>query len=127
MTKVLVTGSRNWTDWELVYTELGALFSLSPGEFMVIHGGCPSGADAHADDWYVKMYECGMPVQRKVFPVTSLVWQQYGKVAGPMRNSEMVKFGADVCLAFIKDKSRGASDCASKAENAGIRTVRFKA
>jgi len=47
-------------------------------------------------------------------------WDKYGKLAGPIRNSQMVALGADVCLAFIYNESKGASHTAVSAARAGI-------
>jgi len=38
----------------------------------------------------------------------------------------MVRLGAQLCLAFIKDNSHGASHCSDLAEKAGIDIVKFE-
>lgn len=120
--RILITGSRDWDDpvtiHRAIFRELYE--TKTPGyEAVLIHGACPTGADALADVYGTRI---GMHVIRH--PAD---WEQYGKRAGFLRNAEMVEGGADVCLAFIKNKSRGASMTAQLAENAGIETKRFTA
>ena len=113
--RILVTGSRDWTDEQRIFEAL-LLYSGGRGTILV-HGACPTGADAIADriasDW---------PWEIERYPAD---WNKYGKRAGFIRNKEMVDLGADICLAFIKNNSKGASMTATIAERAGIRTVRF--
>jgi hypothetical protein len=117
--RILVTGSRTWTDspalmgaimYELLYVD---------EPVTIVHGACPKGADVMADE-FANLAQTH--VERH--PAD---WDQYGKSAGFVRNAEMVALGADVCLAFIKDESKGASMTADLAEKAGIRTVRYLA
>lgn len=127
--RVLVTGSRDWSDEQAVRDALRAVASgVASQHVTVVHGHCPTGADAHAD-MAARIF--GMQVERH--PAD---WSR-GRKAGPERNAAMVGLGADVCLAFIgpctsprcnrsdAHDSHGATGCASLAEAAGIRTIRY--
>jgi len=48
--RVLVTGSRTWTDEQAIRTALASVIRLhGPERVTVVHGACPRGADALAD------------------------------------------------------------------------------
>lgn len=118
--RILVTGSRTWTDEKAIratFAEIAALHG--PENMTIIHGACPKGADALADE--IARAWTGMTVERH--PAD---WNGYGRRAGFIRNAEMVNLGADICLAFIHDGSRGATHTADLAEKAGITTKRWE-
>lgn len=118
--RILVTGSRTWTDVDTISEALNETWWIAPPDdpFIIVHGHCPLGADSIADNyarysrWTVERHPAD--------------WEQWGKRAGFLRNIEMVEAGADICLAFIKDNSRGATHCADAAERAGIPTRRYR-
>ena len=119
--RILVTGSRAWDDKEAILVHLG--MTIVHGKrlgrhVVIVHGACSSGADKIADEIARKR---GIDVEPH--PAD---WGRFGKSAGPRRNAEMVTLGADLCLAFIRDGSKGASNCADLAERAGIETRRFE-
>ncbi|MEU1273031.1 DUF2493 domain-containing protein [Streptomyces sp. NPDC005799] len=120
--RILITGSRTWDDRDTIWRELGNTVAPIPvdREITVVHGHCPRGADAMADEWARKY---GATVERH--PAN---WRPGGvldRAAGFRRNAEMVALGADICLAFIKDRSRGASHAAGLAAGAGIPVRRW--
>lgn len=115
--RILVTGSRNWDDEEAIYDALMEV-RYTPGERVtLVHGGA-SGADEIAARLARDM---GFHVE-----VHNAEWKRYGNGAGPIRNLHMVSLGADICLAFIKNKSSGASHCSNAARKAGIPTVIYE-
>lgn len=112
--RILVTGSRTWDDFRAIFD---ALAPYNYGRITLVHGDCPRGADAMAS---AAARAFGWEIERH--PAD---WRNLGKPAGFIRNAAMVDLGADVCLAFIRDGSPGASHCAHLAEQAGIPVRRF--
>jgi hypothetical protein len=115
--RILVTGSRDWDDEAGVRAALTEVTAGRPGPHVVVHGACPTGGDNLADRVAA---ELGLTVERH--PAR---WRRYGRYAGYRRNAEMVALGAEVCLAFIRDASPGASMTARLAEEARIPVRRY--
>lgn len=112
--RILITGSRDWTDATTIHMAIFHAFwgtGFPSDQITVVHGGA-RGADSLAGERAKSM---GLNVE-----VHRADWNRHGRRAGYLRNAEMVGAGADVCLAFIKDESRGATMCANLAEKAGI-------
>lgn len=118
--RILVTSSRTWDREDVIW---GALDHLAAGALeagfdrvVVVHGACDRGGDEQADRWYrAKRGEMPLGVERH-----PAKWDLLKRRAGYLRNIEMVRAGADVCLAAIRDQSKGATMCAELAERSGI-------
>jgi hypothetical protein len=121
VSRILVTGSREWSDWGVIESALRWAYLTCISEPIayttVVHGHCPTGADACADLIAPMM---GFNVERH--PAD---WKRYGKPAGHIRNAEMVDLGADICIAFPLGESPGTRGCMRLAEKAGIRVEVF--
>lgn len=119
--RLLVTGSRNWADrdviddalwdWLIDHGYTAKTVSQMPAPVLVV-GACPSGADKIAEDLW---RERGFPVERHVAD-----WRRHGRSAGPKRNAAMVASGVDACLAFPLGESRGTRGCMEMARQAGV-------
>lgn len=117
--RILVAGSRTWTDRDRIRAELISIRPPWDGSEppTVVHGAAV-GADIMAATiaagmgWHVEAHHAH--------------WDHYGRRAGAMRNKAMVARGADICIVFIKDGSRGATMLAELAEKAGIPTKRIE-
>lgn len=107
MRHVMVTGSRDWTDAEVIDRELSAIAMIG----MVIHG-CATGADTLAAEWAAKH---GRP------PVgIPALWDYYGRSAGPIRNGWLLDLKPDIVIAFPLPSSRGTWDAVEQAGGRGI-------
>lgn len=121
--RILITGSRDWDNPAVIYNALCEQYHCWEHEdcgdpYTVVSGACPTGADNLAEQIAMTM---GWAVERH--PAD---WDGLGKRAGFVRNAEMVELGADICLAFIKNESKGASMTARLAEEAGIPVKRYE-
>ena len=121
--RVLVTGSRTWNDRELIRDTLDALLA-EHGTLTVVHGAASTGADTTAQGWALdRRHQSSYgAVTPEPHPAD---WRRYGRAAGFRRNAAVVALGADLCLAFIRNGSHGATHCADLAERAGIPVRRF--
>lgn len=119
--RILVTGSRDWDLPWTVFDALRVIPLLTYSRPIVVHGGA-AGADAYAD-----MFARKMGYQVEVHPAAWRANGVYNPQAGLLRNRRMVERGANICLAFIKNGSRGATHCAGLAEEAGIEVRRYTA
>jgi hypothetical protein len=114
VTRVLITGSRTWTNDSVIWAELSVYRMVQP---TLVHGDARGADRIAAGIWRT----WGLPVE--AHPAD---WDSHGRAAGMIRNRHMVTLGADVCLAFIRDQSPGATHCADLAEQAGIPTRRYR-
>lgn len=85
----------------------------NPGDqITIVHGG------AFGADYLAR--ECALDYLGWREEIHNPDWNAHGKAAGPIRNEEMAKAGADLCLAFWDGKSRGTLDMITRAVKHGI-------
>ena len=117
--RLLVTGSRDWTDYLSVVQELTRLHEIL-GIDVVIEGEC-RGADRLAARAAKKLGFDVLP-----FPAE---WDKYGNGAGPIRNQQMLDEGKpDFVLVFHNNlgKSKGTKDMVARARKIGLPVLQVK-
>lgn len=105
MYRVIVTGSREWTDAAAIEVTLRKRIALHGTDIVVVHGNA-RGADKIAAAVAKRL---GLQVESH-----SAHWEREGRLAGFIRNEHMLRLGADAVLAF-KDSfdrtlSRGGTE-----------------
>jgi len=91
--KLIVAGSRDFTNGELIYH----ILDLWKPKITEIVSGKAKGVDNFGETWALKNQ---IPI--KEFPAD---WKRKGKSAGPIRNGKMAEY-ADVLFAFHEPTSR---------------------
>lgn len=108
--RVLVCGSRSWTDFDTIYYRLSSLVRDYP-DVVIVEGGA-KGADTIArqvaEDFQVDTEEY-LPD-----------WEKYKKQAGFKRNIQMLETKPDLVLAFWDGKSKGTRHIITEAKERGI-------
>jgi len=117
--KVIVAGSRSFTDYLWMELLLDMYFQrYSPDQIEIVSGGA-WGAD-RLGEIYAKTH--GMAL--KVMPAH---WEKYGKSAGYRRNEQMAQY-ATHCVVFWDGESRGTGHMIDLAKqyNLALRIVRYR-
>lgn len=104
VTTIGVTGGRYYSNKELVYSTLDEVKDVYGPVRLAV--GDANGADYLAWQWAV---DRNVPYQRFIAD-----WNTYGKMAGPIRNREILDSGVDLLIAF--PGGRGTSGCIMEAE-----------
>lgn len=121
--RIIITGSRNW---EGPAAEAKVHEILNAAQFLaealgspltVVHGDYPTGADVIADRWARRRDSEGVELE-----VHEADWRQFSLAAGPIRNRKMARSGADLCIAFRRDPSKGTKNMIETAMESGIPT-----
>lgn len=118
MRRIIICGSRSWTDRELIesrFYDLARAIRRPTAAYwptiVIVHGNA-RGADRIAHQEALK---AGFIVEPH--PAD---WDTYGKKAGFIRNEEMAKLGADLCIAFWDGTSNGTRHMVDRALAHGI-------
>ena len=124
--RLLVTGGRDFTNRAALWLALDA---LNPD--VLIHGAA-LGADTLASQWVrqatwwnnkMERYNPFEDYREIAEPCTQAQWDEFGGIAGAMRNARMLKHRPDLVLAC--PGGRGTSDMIHRAHDAGIPVLRL--
>jgi hypothetical protein len=128
--RVLVCGSRTYTDTRSVWILLDGLFLDHSVGYMVAHvepfvliEGGAAGADRAACRWVTDSPLHGPYVVHEQYAAD---WERYGRRAGYLRNAEMLRVGEPELVVGFVDKpleeSRGTKMMLDLAKAAGVET-----
>ncbi|MFD3594360.1 SLOG family protein [Nocardia sp. NPDC058640] len=138
--RLLVTGSRNWTNRPIIYESLRLAWRHlqrdEPNDVPItlVHGAAQGADTIAAEMWANRSVWYGRRPPVEPHPAD---WDhcdptcrhapryrrdgtRYCSAAGPRRNLEMIAAGADLCLAFPLGRSIGTQHCIRHARAAGI-------
>lgn len=121
--RLLITGSRTWTNRAVIRDALRAWWDSTGRDpaAILVSGKCAKGADKICEEVWAHN---GLALE-----LHPAVWRPggvYNPGAGYDRNKAMVDTNPDHIIAFIMDKSGGASHCLRYAQRKGIPFTLFE-
>ena len=115
MTRIIVCGCRDFNDQSKIYNTLDEILT-SYSDIEIISGHA-KGVDTIAEHYAREHnYPC------RIFPAD---WNKYGKKAGPIRNSQMLKHAlleTPIVIAFWNGKSKGTHNMINQAKEKNVQT-----
>ena len=119
MTKIIIAGSRNFNNKELLYKKVDEILSTIDDEIEFVSGHC-RGADMLGE-----LYAIDHHINFITFPA---LWNTYGKSAGYIRNYEMAKYASEdgILIAFPIGESKGTRMMIKIAKQIGMKVFVIK-
>ena len=114
--RVLICGSRDWTNEQAIHTELDRLYARYGNDLVIIQGNAP-GADTIA----ARYAALELGIKQEAYRAD---WHKHGKAAGPIRNQQMLDEGKPQgVVAFQLHNSRGTEDMIRRAKAIGLPVI----
>ena len=111
--KVIIAGSRDFDDYELLKVKCDYYLSNSLDTQIEIVSGTARGADSLGEQYAI---DKGYKITK--FPAD---WNQYGKSAGYVRNKQMAEY-SDCLICFWDGKSSGTKHMIDLAKSYNLKT-----
>ena len=115
MFRIIISGSRNFNDYELLKSTMNHLLSKIEEQIVVISGRC------RGTDTLGERYAQEKGYQIDYFPAE---WSKFGRSAGPRRNEQMAR-NANALVAFWDGVSPGTKNMIALAKRYGLK-IRIK-
>ena len=115
MTRCIIAGSRNFTDYQILEKNVMRVFELEHIFKPQIISGHARGTDMLGELFAHEHY-----LDLKTFPAQ---WEKYGKSAGPIRNNDMATYASEetgMLIAFWDGKSKGTHNMIDTAKKHGL-------
>ena len=120
--RIIICGGRHFNDYNALESLVDSVLAekgLTNKEAEIVSGHC-EGADILGE-----LYANKHNIACKVFPAE---WTKYGRAAGPIRNSQMVKYASEsptpIVIAFVSPRTKGTTDTINKATKRGFAVYR---
>ena len=114
--RIIVCGGSKFDEYSLLESSLNKIFKEYSNDTIEIVSGHAKGADSLGE-----RYANGHNLKCTIFEAN---WKQYGRAAGPIRNSQMLEYAKQenpMVIAFWNGESHGTKDTINKAKKLNIR------